>query len=180
MTTNYTGRRYGNLVALEPTDARSQSAIIWKMMCDCGNIVSRKPSQLVVRQRRGYNPKCSNCRGLPVGKAQENTKIGHYKWNAIDRGLEWRLSDDKVRQLLSSNCFYCGSPPRNKMKKGNHKGEFVYNGIDRIDNELDYVPFNVVSCCNICNQAKHTLGAIEFMGWAAKLHKGLEARFGRA
>ena len=33
-----TGKRFGHLVALEPTDLRSDSSVKWKCQCDCGNI----------------------------------------------------------------------------------------------------------------------------------------------
>lgn len=33
-----TGKRFGKLVALEPTDQRSGSFVVWKCQCDCGNI----------------------------------------------------------------------------------------------------------------------------------------------
>ena len=32
------GQRFGRLLAIEPTDKRDGSNIIWKMKCDCGNI----------------------------------------------------------------------------------------------------------------------------------------------
>lgn len=35
---NIAGQRYGRLVALEPTEKRDGSHIIWKCICDCGNI----------------------------------------------------------------------------------------------------------------------------------------------
>ena len=33
-----TNKRFGKLVALEPTDKRSHGTIVWKCQCDCGNI----------------------------------------------------------------------------------------------------------------------------------------------
>lgn len=32
-----TGKRYGRLVAVEPTSFRSGGKIVWKCLCDCGN-----------------------------------------------------------------------------------------------------------------------------------------------
>ena len=37
-----TGKRFGNLVALEPTSKRAQGCVVWKFQCDCGNIVEIK------------------------------------------------------------------------------------------------------------------------------------------
>jgi len=33
-----TGRRFGELVALEPTDERESGNVVWKCQCDCGNV----------------------------------------------------------------------------------------------------------------------------------------------
>ena len=33
-----TGKRFGRLVAIEPTKERKNGSIIWKCKCDCGNI----------------------------------------------------------------------------------------------------------------------------------------------
>lgn len=33
-----TNQRFGNLVAIEPTDSRKHGSVVWKCVCDCGNI----------------------------------------------------------------------------------------------------------------------------------------------
>jgi hypothetical protein len=43
---NLTGRRFGRLLALEPTARRSGSAVIWKCMCDCGTLCYAATSRL--------------------------------------------------------------------------------------------------------------------------------------
>ena len=35
---NLTNKRFGKLIALEPTDKRHGSQIVWKCQCDCGNV----------------------------------------------------------------------------------------------------------------------------------------------
>lgn len=35
---DYTGQRFGDVIALEPTEMRVRTAIVWKCQCDCGNI----------------------------------------------------------------------------------------------------------------------------------------------
>ena len=37
---NLAGQRFGRLVAIEPTEERYRTAVIWKCQCDCGNTVS--------------------------------------------------------------------------------------------------------------------------------------------
>jgi len=43
------------------------------------------------------------------------------------------------------------------------------NGIDRQDNAKGYIPGNCVSCCRICNYAKHALTLEEFKSWIQRL-----------
>lgn len=33
-----TGQRFGKLIALEPTEERKHTSVVWKCLCDCGNI----------------------------------------------------------------------------------------------------------------------------------------------
>lgn len=47
--------------------------------------------------------------------------------------------------------------------------EFVYNGIDRMDNSLGYISGNVVTCCQICNRAKGAMLLEDFMLWIKQL-----------
>ena len=47
-----TGQRFGYLVAIEPTDRRQGSNVIWRFRCDCGNYIEKEPNHL-----SGY----SNC-----------------------------------------------------------------------------------------------------------------------
>jgi len=37
MTINFTNKRFGKLIAIEPTDKRKRKYIVWKCKCDCGN-----------------------------------------------------------------------------------------------------------------------------------------------
>ena len=50
-------------------------------------------------------------------------------------------------------------------------GDFIYNGIDRLDNNEGYLPSNVVTCCKICNRAKHSLTVVEFLEWVRDISK---------
>lgn len=40
------------------------------------------------------------------------------------------------------------------IKSKYNNGDYVYNGIDRIDNNDSYNLINCVPCCNVCNIAK--------------------------
>src|SRR3972149_2307826 len=71
------------------------------------------------------------------------SKFGRYKRYAKKRNLQFSLSKDEFLILLAQNCHYCG----------NEKAM----GVDRKDNLVGYISFNVVACCKICNYMKWTM-----------------------
>lgn len=60
-----------------------------------------------------------------------NHLIRTYKRSALERGLEWALTDRDAGNLFQSDCYYCGDPPN--FVSNNHGSIYVYNGIDRVD-----------------------------------------------
>ena len=74
--------------------------------------------------------------------------------------------------MFQKNCHYCGVEP-NQFPKGNwaksYNGLFIYNGIDRKDNKIGYLLENCVSCCTICNRAKHSLSEEDFENWITRI-----------
>jgi len=95
--------------------------------------------------------------------------------------MEWQLTNEEVIALAGSSCYYCGVEPNNpfnvfKTKEGSprkgiknferiEEAAIVYNGVDRLDNDVGYITNNTVSCCKICNHAKHTQTVAEFFQW---------------
>jgi hypothetical protein len=57
-------------------------------------------------------------------------------------------------------------PPLQKgVGKKYYNGEYLYNGLDRVDNTKGYIISNIVSCCGQCNRAKGILSQEEFLQW---------------
>ena len=52
-----------------------------------------------------------------------------------------------------------------------YNGIYIYNGIDRIDNNKGYTIDNIVPCCHICNQAKSSFTLQEFQDWIEKVYQ---------
>ena len=73
------------------------------------------------------------------------------------------------RKLVTQNCVYCGIEPRQIYKKKNTNGSFVYNGIDRINNNKVYTIKNCVPACKFCNYAKKRGTQKEFLNWVDRL-----------
>jgi hypothetical protein len=121
--------------------------------------------------------------------SSRNRLLFDYKRKAKMRNLVWELSAGKAEELFSLPCFYCKAPPASKINiylnlqgklrdsrskthsQSKLNATFVFNGIDRKDNNLGYTEENCVSCCAICNRAKGTLEFKDFIAWISNLTK---------
>lgn len=75
--------------------------------------------------------------------------------------------------LTKMQCEYCGAEPSQIITGSRHRGNYIYNGIDRIDNKLGYIKGNVVPCCWQCNKSKADMSRDMFITWA----KNVAARY---
>ncbi len=172
-----TGQIFGSLKVLELTSDVIHNFRVWKCQCECGVIILVNAGYL----KHGSVKACDECTKYKrinntnvllstQGHAGKQVVIRTYRKNAKKAKREWKLSADQVTQLFESECFYCGNPPSNVayltfknqsiMSKNNSK--YIYNGIDRVNNKLGYTFDNCVSCCKICNIAKHNLTQKQF------------------
>lgn len=86
-----------------------------------------------------------------------------YRRSALKRGKDFKIGLLHFCKLTESNCFYCGTEPKQKS------GKLLYNGIDRVDNDKGYELGNVITCCGTCNKAKSVMEFKEFSEWIHKL-----------
>ncbi len=93
---------------------------------------------------------------LPEGEAAFNQLFADYKRNSKIRKISFNLSKKKFKEYTKQTCYYCGVKPIRKVKntRGFNHGNYVYNGLDRINNRYGYSEKNVVTCCAICNRGK--------------------------
>ena len=110
---------------------------------------------------------------LPKGEAAFNVLLRKYLHNAQVRGYDWALSKGDFRALTSQPCHYCGAQPHQSISqiRPDLNGDYIYNGLDRVDNARGYVADNVVPCCGICNRAKDDMTRAEFIAWARRVHE---------
>lgn len=50
-------------------------------------------------------------------------------------------------------------------------GGYVYNGLDRRNNNKGYTHDNIVPCCKPCNYAKRDMNIEEFRNWVRRVYK---------
>lgn len=101
---------------------------------------------------------------LPYGESAFNNLFYQYIRSAKKRGYSFDLDKESFRKITKKNCHYCGGEPNRVIKgQGKTSGDYIYNGIDRIDNSIGYIEDNIVPCCFICNSMKHTLSVEDFL-----------------
>ena len=84
------------------------------------------------------------------------------KTNSINtRELNWEINEDMYYKHNKMNCFYCGIEPRTIHKYGKHR--YIYNGVDRFNNNEGYIERNCVTACKDCNQGKSNKLAEDFI-----------------
>lgn len=169
--------RFGRGTVLSEAERNKAGRRVYVLLCECGNTYSTCMDNL----KSGGTKSCGCLKvdtmkkfrhpnTMPYGVASFYNLLRHYKIEATKRGLAFTLTEEQFAQLTKQNCFYCGIEPSTVYKRNHGNGEYIYNGIDRIDNNLGYDIDNVVACCKICNMAKHTMSVPQFRDWIERVH----------
>jgi len=163
-TKNLSNRKFGKLIALLPTKQRDNSGnIMWECKCICGKVVHVSANSLITKNTQS----CGCSRELSNNQSAVNMVYYEYQTRAKKKGLEFSLSKESFRNMITQECSYCGILPTKKRRKNNSM--IVWNGIDRIDNTKGYISNNIVTCCQTCNTAKSTMTVKEFLEWAKRI-----------
>ncbi len=168
-------QRFGKLVAIERKENKGKIAT-WFCQCDCGGTKVVRSADL----KRGRTKSCGCLyktsqklagmkRRKSSGEAAFNSLYFDYGYAAKIRNLSFQLTKTQFRKLTKSNCAYCGISPNNIYTKKNANGDYIYNGIDRVNNNKGYELDNCVPCCKFCNYAKSKGTKKEFLDWIARL-----------
>ena len=173
------GQKFGRLTVIKRVYPNNRwGQLIWLCKCDCG----------IEKNICGYqfingNTKSCGClqrehmrnlglhRKLDLGLANMHNIINVYKAKAKRKGYEYKLTEEQFKELTQKDCFYCGTKPNNMANNKQYtSGEYIYNGIDRIDNNKGYTIDNVVPCCFVCNERKKAMSLQEFQDWIEKVY----------
>jgi hypothetical protein len=147
----------------------------WRCQCDCGNITIKRAYDI----ERGRVKSCGcllaeiagNLNRKPPGVSAAHGVFCTYRKGASNRGYEFDLTEEEVLGLIKKPCSYCGKEPHNERKSRFRNGNFLYNGIDRIDNSRGYTKDNVVQCCRKCNEAKKAMSRNDFINWVISVYE---------
>lgn len=165
-----TNKIFGRLKVISPSHSNRRD-ILWNCICNCGNTHQVKTASLI----KGYTKSCGclaiDSRKLNEGEAALNRIILRYKNGAKERNLEYTLLKPEIEDLLKRNCSFCNESPH-AISKGKN-GNYIYNGIDRIDNFKGYTINNVQTLCFQCNRAKMKLTNNEFLNWIQNIYNNI-------
>jgi len=172
---DYTGTVIGYLSAVSVTPEKYGREFLWEWKCVCGKKIVRRPSQI----KAGRNKSCGckqaemvdKAKRLPAGEAAFRQLFRSYKNGARNRNYSFDLSMEDFRELTKQNCYYCGDTPSLIYSiKANNTKNYVYNGVDRIDNTKGYIKGNVVPCCGTCNRMKMNSIFSDFLSKVEKIY----------
>lgn len=170
----YEGVEAGNLTIGKRSTTKDPSGhhYYWHAMCGCGEpclvfpgevLAGKKKSCGCLNHKRTYEPIISSARKVWGG--------------GYDDGCDF----DTFYRLSQQPCHYCNVPPWRTYNVANsqrstsdlqkEEGDFVYNGLDRIDSSRDHSPDNVVPCCSLCNRMKSDLPSEVFKQHIHDIHQ---------
>jgi len=163
-----TGNIYNKLTVIRRVDERTENNLVqWLCKCECGG-------EKIVAGKYLASGAIKSCgclaNKLPKGESAFNVKYGKHKYTTNKRELECNLSSDQFRDITSQNCHYCGSTPSQVTKNQNNNGDYISNGVDRVNNDRGYYVDNVVPCCAPCNYAKRNMTYNEFKAHIARIY----------
>ena len=128
--------------------------------CSCGKIKTIRRDALI--EKHTLSCGCYNIKILKkariwgyVRKSKRisvATSFAQYKQHAKIKKQKFELTPKIFFNLVSNKCYYCG-----------HFSKRGFNGVDRLNNIIGYTLKNSVSCCAICNHAKHILSKTIFL-----------------
>jgi len=89
-----------------------------------------------------------------------------YRDRDKQRGFEMGLTVDQFRELIFSDCRYCGGMPDQGIKTPYmQEWYFMRNTVDRVDSKKGYTEENSVPCCLICNMNKGNSNVFDWLQW---------------
>ena len=170
-------KRFGKLLVLKRAKNTNRGQTRWKCRCDCGNtIITRSTnlrqgdtkscgcSQKEIVQKQGLSNK------LPDNQSAKNRLYDSYKKSAKNREIFFDLTQKQFESFLQQTCFYCGQVPTT-LFNWDGRSNFLYNGIDRVDNSKGYVSENCKSCCSTCNFMKREMSKDCFLNHINQIYK---------
>ena len=151
---DHAGKKYNSWTVLQFVGLNKSGGAIWLCKCDCGTEREVEIKHIMDSSSKCCGP-CGRDYSGTMALAREVWRMGYKDGN---------LTVEDFYALSQQDCFYCGAKPANKKVHPNPEycAPFIYNGLDRVDNNQRHDRDNVVPCCWECNQWKADYSEGEF------------------
>lgn len=176
---NLVGRTFNRLTVINVLPPDNSANIRTKYICNC----SCGKTDIIVEGSKLRNNHTKSCGCLrlgvephnkkPYGQAAMNKLINSYYSNAKRKNIIITLTKEQIKKYLHGNCYYCGTEPKKMFSHKKCFGGFLYNGIDRLNNNMGYTIENTVTCCSSCNYFKNRLDYNDFINIICKIYNNL-------
>ena len=170
------GTVFGRLTVLNYTFIRDDRKFC-SCECSCGNVITIAEHNLLQGDTK-------SCGCLAKETASKNATERNYltrQYEPIEAASrlvflakynDGTLTFDQFHTMSQMICTYCGKQPSNKRTAINNQSDksfnkedsvFIYNGLDRIDNNLPHNIDNCQTACWECNRARRKLPLTDFI-----------------
>lgn len=156
--TNFTRE---NLTFIKKHKTYKSGQAVWLAQCACGAFIYTVPSNGAKSCGCISKAKCKILCSELGKKGRKYTKIESAARQVYQRYKDGDLDYKSFYELSQKNCHYCNISPQNRHVYQNT--EYIYNGLDRINSNLDHSKNNVVPCCRECNLSKREKTVDEFL-----------------
>jgi len=166
------GKKFGFLTVISFNGINKNGQVLWNCLCDCGKKRIAYTSVLIRGKLKSCG--CSRIYSSNPGDASWGTKWSNHRHSHTkSRELKSELTKKQFIDICSQDCFYCDRSPspyncylnnnsnlpeyyvNHGISKETIKRAWInINGIDRINNDIDYLISNCVPCCWPCNKIK--------------------------
>lgn len=185
------GHKYGRLT-VKSFNKTYKNRRYWNCTCACGKITVCSTNDL-----RSNNTKSCGCLNKELTRKRSRKEKGHggftrlynrYKSSAKQKNHTFELTKDNFKKLTKQNCHYCGKEPCQEItvigkrvtEEGKLHSKYVYNGVDRKNNDYGYTKINSIPCCSVCNYLKLNKNYCEFVEHIHKISDNLRGANGKS
>lgn len=172
------GKKYNRLTVLSILKKGNRGNWSVECICDCGTKITTLKHSLVFGNTNSCgcyrNDKMKEAWQLEIGQSSLNHLYKVYKRRAKLKGVSFILDLQEFKKLTKGNCYYCNIEPKQVINIKSCNGEYIYNGIDRVDNNIGYILSNCVSCCKICNRMKMEHNIKDFLNYIKNIYEFLQ------
>ena len=116
-----TGMRFGRLVAVEPTDRRAGTMVVWRCVCDCGSVAYAASSNLTRGRVRSCGCLARDARAADLtgrrfgGLVAVDADPSKSTWRCVcDCGRVVRVPAASLRSGRAASCGQCARPVRER------------------------------------------------------------------